>query len=90
MKIFGHPQLVLVASLLIAAPALAQTPQTQTQAPPAATQALQARKPHTQDSKRPTAVAPVSGAYKQPAQGELPEVGPASGAYNGNTQHSRY
>jgi hypothetical protein len=29
-------------------------------------------------------------AYKQKTQGDLPEVGPASGAYNGNVPRSKY
>jgi hypothetical protein len=88
MKIFGGPQRVLFASLLIAAPAFAQTPQTQKQTPPAPTP--QAQQQNTQDSNSPTTAASDSDASKQKTQGDLPEVGPASGAYKGNVPRSKY
>jgi hypothetical protein len=89
MKKFGYPQRVLFASLLIAAPAFAQAPQTQKQTPAAPAQTSQAPKQKT-DGNSPTMVGPASGAYKQKTQGDLPEVGPASGAYNGNVPRSKY
>jgi hypothetical protein len=92
MKAFGRSQLLMVAGLLLAAPALAQSPQGQKQP--------------TQDGNSPTTVGPgsaaskqqtqnmahsdPSGAKKQKTQGDLPEVGPASGAYKGNVPRSQY
>jgi hypothetical protein len=90
MKIFGRPQRVLVASLLIAAPAFAQAPQAQNPTQLTPNQTSQAKKQQTQDGNSPTTVGPASGAYKQRTQGDLPEVGPASGAYNGNVPRSKY
>jgi hypothetical protein len=88
MNVFGRSQLLMVAGLLIAAPALAQTPQAQTQTSPA--QKSQAQKQPTQDGNSPTTVGPASKASKQKTEGDLPEVGPASGAYNGNVPRSKY
>ena len=102
MKI-GHSPLLVVASLLIAAPAFLQTAQAQT--PASQTQTPQVKKQATQDGNSPTTVGPASkaykqktqsmahsdpSAYKQKTQGDLPEVGPASGAYNGNVPRSKY
>jgi hypothetical protein len=89
MKVFSRSSMAMVASLVIAAPALAQTPQAQTPASPQK-QTSQAQKQHTQDGNSPTTVGPGSQAYKQRTQGDLPEVGPASRAYNGNVPRSKY
>jgi hypothetical protein len=89
MKIVSCCRAAMVASLVIAAPAFGQAPQAQKPASPQ-TQASQAQKQHTQDGNSPTTVGPGSSAYKQHTQGNLPEVGPASGAYNGNVPHSKY
>jgi hypothetical protein len=88
MNVFGRPQLLMVAALLVAAPAFAQTPQAQTQTNPA--QKSQPHKQPTQDGNSPTTVGPASKAHKQKTQGDLPEVGPASGAYKGNVPRSQY
>jgi hypothetical protein len=90
MKVSGRPQRVLFASLLIAGPAFAQAPQTQKQTPPAPAQASQAPNQNKQDDNSPTTVGPDSDASKQKTQGDLPEVGPASGAYKGNVPRSKY
>jgi hypothetical protein len=84
MKKLCCSQIVMIAGLLIAAPAFAQAPQTQQQ------QTAQAKKQKTQDGNSPTTVGPGSRAYKQQTQGDLPEVGPASGANSGNSLHSKY
>jgi hypothetical protein len=91
MKVLGRSQLVLVASLLIAAPAFAQSTQGQTQptqggSSPASIGSGTTTKQKTQSM----AHAAPTGAYKQKTQGDLPEVGPASGAYKGNVPHSQY
>jgi hypothetical protein len=90
MQIFGRPQRVLFASLLIAAPAFAQTPQTQKPTPPAPAHTPQAQNQNTKDSNSPTTADSDSDASKQKTQGDLPEVGPASGAYKGNVPRSKY
>jgi hypothetical protein len=90
MKIFGRPQGVLFAGLLIAAPAFAQMPQTQKQTPPAPAHTPQAQNQDTKDSNSPTTAGLDSDASKQKTQGDLPEVGPASGAYKGNVPRSKY
>jgi hypothetical protein len=83
MKTFRRAQLVIVAALLVAPSAFAQAPQK-----PDQTQ--HAKKQATQDGNSPTTVGPGSKAYKQKTQGDLPEVGPASGAYSGNSLKSKY
>jgi hypothetical protein len=89
MKFFSRSNIALVAGLVIAAPALAQAPQAQAPAS-LQKQKSQAQKHNTQDGNSPTTTRPSSGAHKQRTQGDLPEVGPASGAYNGNVPHSKY
>jgi hypothetical protein len=86
MKKLCCSQIVMIAGLLIAAPAFAQAPQTQQPKQ----QTAQAKKQKTQDGNSPTTVGPGSRAYKQQTQGDLPEVGPASGAYSGNSLRSKY
>jgi hypothetical protein len=82
---------IMVAGLLAAAPAFAQTAQTpQGSSPSTTVPASKAHKQKTQDGNSPTTVGPGSAAYKQKTQGELPTVGPGSKAYYGNTQHSRF
>jgi len=90
MKIFGRPSLVILAGLLGAAPAFAQTTQSQNQTSQAQKPASEVKKQRTQDGNSPTTVGPGSKAYKQQTQGDLPEVGPASKAYNGNSLRSKY
>jgi hypothetical protein len=90
MKIFGRPGIVILTGLLGAAPAFAQTPQPQNQTSQAQKPTSQVQKQRTQDGNSPTTVGPASKAYKQRTQGDLPEVGPASGAYNGNSLRSKY
>jgi hypothetical protein len=91
MKVLGRSQLVLVASLLVAAPAFAQSTQGQTHPTqggnsPAAVGSSTPKKQKTQSLSH----SDPSAAYKQKTQGDLPEVGPASGAYKGNVPHSQY
>jgi hypothetical protein len=90
MKILGRPSLVILAGLLGAAPAFAQTTQSQNQTSQAQKPASEVKKQRTQDGNSPTTVGPGSKAYKQQTQGDLPEVGPASKAYNGNSLRSKY
>jgi hypothetical protein len=91
MKVLGRFQSVLVASLLVAAPAFAQSSQDQTHPmqggnSPATVGSNAPTKQKTQNLSR----SEPSTAYKQKTQGDLPEVGPASGAYKGNVPRSQY
>jgi hypothetical protein len=76
--------IAVIAGLLIAAPAFAQTQD----------QSGQTGNPKTvQHTNLPATVHHshyATGAQKQKTQAELPEVGPASQAYYGNTQRSKY
>ena len=89
MKVFRCFNIAIIASLVIAAPAFSQTSQTPTPASPQK-KTSQVQKQHTQDGNSSPTVGPGSRAYKQPTQAEIPEIGPASGAYKGNVARSKY
>jgi hypothetical protein len=81
--------------LLVSAPAFAQESRTKQHTPDAPSPITgglvgSGARQNAQYGNSPATGGRASGARKQQTQGELPEVGPASGAYHGNTQHSRY
>jgi hypothetical protein len=72
MKKLSLTPVIMIAGLLAAAPAFAQTTP---------------KKQATQDGNSPTTVGPGSKAYKQSTDGDSPTiVGPGSKAYKQNTQ----
>ncbi len=78
MRLHNLSRFMMLAGLLVAAPALAQTTPTTT-----------ATTKQKTDGNSPTMVGPASGAYKQHTDGSgagPTMVGPASGAYKQQTQ----
>lgn len=85
MKKFNCFAIAMTAVSLMVAPAFAQAPATQVQ---------QQQQPNGNAANAAASATGAprsqypSGASKQQTQGDLPEVGPASKAYYGNTVHS--
>jgi hypothetical protein len=90
MKVLGRFQSVLVASLLVAAPAFAQSSQETHPMQGGNSPATVGSNAQTKQKTQSLTRSDPSTAYKQKTQGDLPEVGPASGAYKGNVPRSQY
>lgn len=79
--------ITIIVGLLAAAPAFAQSQQTQTQQPQGNTgsKTVQSSNGASQNGSQGT-----NGATKQKTQGNVTEVGPASKAYYGNSLRPKY